>query len=575
MLHVYDESRPLAAVLREVRSSGASGCLYLPMGAALLWQDVVAPLLTAYLTGQLSYSTYCDLPIGVSPYCFSTELLGAALALEPFLSQTGTLGALFDRVASLWGALGEDRPFPIRAARLSAAQEFGCEVERFPAAMDFRVCAAALQVAHSMDKATREDDCFEVLYRWKEREIERAEAYRETDGLQRSTRTASSPIRVLLISNPSAFSGAEESCCTMVSAFGGADVAVMALVGSDGEFSARLKSAGATVIVSDRDLSVPDARVARRLAAIVDGWRPHVIHVNSPSGPIVAAVAAAKGLPLVQHLRLADVGPIADQIEAADHVICVSQFVERRASRCNLRHDRISVIYNGVNTDLYRPDRAAGAAARRSLGIRDDEFVTLVIARFAPNKRHDLALRALHQVVSRGGNIRLLLVGESLTQSEREVETTTRQLAFDLGLEQRICWLGFQAEVRSFHNAGDVVVLCSDEEPLGRSVLEGMATGKPVVVSDSGGTKEIVRDGACGYVVPAGDYFALADRLEGLMRDNKLRDEMGHQGRRHVKEHLTARHCAERVHTVYQSLVGGIRVSVYRGEPPDSSPTPR
>jgi glycosyltransferase involved in cell wall biosynthesis len=121
-------------------------------------------------------------------------------------------------------------------------------------------------------------------------------------------------------------------------------------------------------------------------------------------------------------------------------------------------------------------------------------------------------------------------------------------------LETKIHWLPFQDDIRQIESAADIAVLPSDEEPLGTCILEGMSLELPVVMSDSGGTHELIEEGISGFSFRGGDAKALARVLCRLAGNPGLRTGLGREARRRIEQRFTLRHHAEQVAAVLARL---------------------
>ena len=165
----------------------------------------------------------------------------------------------------------------------------------------------------------------------------------------------------------------------------------------------------------------------------------------------------------------------------------------------------------------------------------------------------DLLVRAFAALAPRS---RLVLAGEG------EERATLEQLAQDLGILERVTFLGRQASgsMAAFYNMLDVLVLPSRTQPnwkeqFGRVLVEAMACQVPVVGSDSGEIPHVVGDG--GLIFAEGDVQALGICLQGLADDAGERQRLGEQGRRRVLAHYTMRRIAEQTLAVYTALLAG------------------
>jgi glycogen synthase len=106
--------------------------------------------------------------------------------------------------------------------------------------------------------------------------------------------------------------------------------------------------------------------------------------------------------------------------------------------------------------------------------------------------------------------------------------------------------------------------LCSDGEALGRCIVEAMSMKRPVIVTDSGGTHEIIQNGKTGFVVPGNDPNALSDKIVMVLRDRGLGKRVASAARRYVQKHLQARDSAKTMMVIYEELIASNRKQLQR-----------
>lgn len=204
---------------------------------------------------------------------------------------------------------------------------------------------------------------------------------------------------------------------------------------------------------------------------------------------------------------------------------------------------KVVTIGNGIDVDRFQ----GCGDVRASLGIDPSCPVVGMVARLEAPKNHPLLLRAFARVMGQFPEARLLLVGDGRRREELE------GLAMSLGIRDRALFVGARRDLPELLASMDVVALISDREGLPVAMLEAMAAGRPVVATDVGGIGAVVRPGATGLLVPAGDEVALAASLAGLIGDRELARRMGENGRTLVKE----RYAFDRVMGQYLSLYSG------------------
>lgn len=212
--------------------------------------------------------------------------------------------------------------------------------------------------------------------------------------------------------------------------------------------------------------------------------------------------------------------------------------------------DKISVIYNGVDLQRYQvPDATAKAAAKAKLGLDPQAFVIGMSAWFRPEKDHQLLFDAFAEVWSQAPNARLVLIGSGALFDHY------RQWAATQGLEDRVKFVGAVDDVRSYLHSLDVACLVPKiNEGFSNSILEKMASGLPVIVTDVGGNKEAVAEGETGFVIAPGDRAGLVKHLLGLHADAQRRATMSTASRQRVEQLFSLQEMINRHAQLYGSL---------------------
>lgn len=215
---------------------------------------------------------------------------------------------------------------------------------------------------------------------------------------------------------------------------------------------------------------------------------------------------------------------------------------EQMIELCNAPASQIVIIPPGVDTNLFHP--IPHGHARDWIGSYDEKTV-LFVGRIDPVKGLDTWFRAMKQVVENDPTLRkrmcVCLIGGDLDDDlDRDSELARLQtLKEELGLGDIVTFLGgrAQAALPFYYSAADAVVMPSRYESFGLAALEAMACGTPVVASDVGGLSYLVRDGETGFLVPEGNAELFAEKISLLLRDSKLRNEMGKRGVAEAQEY--------------------------------------
>ena len=234
-----------------------------------------------------------------------------------------------------------------------------------------------------------------------------------------------------------------------------------------------------------------------------------------------------------------------------DHVIGVSDFVRRRiVESTGLPQTRVSAVLNVVDVAIFRPDPAVDR--RREI---------LFVGRIAAEKGVSVLIEAMADVVRVFPDATLTIVGPDRDGTERgSYMRRCAQLVEDHGLDRCIRFAGGipNRELPDLLRRARVAAVPSIwGEPLGVVVLEALACGTPVVASRVGGIPEIVDQGRTGKLVPPGDRGALARSLVEALADDDLLDSAASLGPSMVARRHTWDAIADRLETVYRSLVEG------------------
>jgi len=217
-----------------------------------------------------------------------------------------------------------------------------------------------------------------------------------------------------------------------------------------------------------------------------------------------------------------------------DAVICVGEEVrDFYLRRVGVPAEKAVVIANGI--ELWRFAAASGGGAvRAAFGIGGQEFLFVCAARLHPQKAHPVLFEAVRLLLEQGAPpFRLLLVGDG---TERP---TLEDLAGRLGLRGEVLFLGARTDVPAILADADGFVLSSDYEGTSIAILEAMAATLPVVATDVGANRSVVRDGVAGLIVPPRDPSLLAAAMLRLIGDREAARAMGRRGREIVQAHYS------------------------------------
>jgi glycosyltransferase involved in cell wall biosynthesis len=267
-----------------------------------------------------------------------------------------------------------------------------------------------------------------------------------------------------------------------------------------------------------------------------------LVHIHSPAagGQAPAAIAArlAGCIAAVTYHQIQPWrAPLRTRaINRFVHSIIVNQSIavsdgvkDTLGSNAGVSASRVLVVHNGIEIEQLPKPRA-----------------------MSPEKGVGEMIQALAPVLHDCQQVDAWIVGDGPQRPALEA------LTWDLGVSERIKFLGYRSDARALMSDVDVVVHVPEYEGFGLVVLEAMSAGRPVVVNDSpGALSEIVVAGETGMVVPSGDGQALAEAIRQLVNNPGERDRLGGRGRARCAEHFSARVMAQRTMAIYDGLLAG------------------
>ena len=323
-------------------------------------------------------------------------------------------------------------------------------------------------------------------------------------------------MRVLQVMAGAVQGGAETFYVELVSAMQRAGIEQQAVIRNHPERLARLKQAGVPLV------QLPfagrlDPFTPFRLRRIADRFQPDVA--------IAWMGRAAQALPRGKWINVGRLGGWYDlkRFRNCDELVCNTKGLRDWCVQQGWPADRVHFIANFSSWHKMEP------VNRAEFNTPDDALVLLALGRLHPNKAFDIAIRALADLPG----AYLWIAGEG------ELKADLEKTAQECGVLDRVRFLGWRADKEALFGAADICLVPSRQEPFGNVVLDAWASGKPLVVSDSEGPREYVRDGVDCLKVPVDDAPALAAAIARLRDDPKLRKKLAVQGYLHWQATFT------------------------------------
>lgn len=313
---------------------------------------------------------------------------------------------------------------------------------------------------------------------------------------------------------------------------------------------------------------------ARQLSELLDEIGPSVLITNAIKAHVIGALARKrKDVPLIWYMRDGlEERAISRRLLAllsrrCDLAICISGYVASQFRQYVSRSVSVpvKVVYNIVDLGRFRP----GAAAPADLKKEPGEISYGIVGAITPLKGHDIFLDAAEAVLQQLPTAKFVIVGNNpyVTEEGLEYEESLRRRVESSTLRDRVQFLGFRNDIPNVMAQLDVLVQPNrGPEGLGRSVLEAMACGVPVVTVNKWGPAELIDDSRSGLLFAPLDTKQLAAHMLTLGESASLRNIMGKLGHDWIHRNLVATELAGKFDRILSSAMAGGAISSQRQE---------
>lgn len=268
-----------------------------------------------------------------------------------------------------------------------------------------------------------------------------------------------------------------------------------------------------------------------KLSSILREERPDIIHTHNTQPFIEGGIAAILAkIPVHVHTDHGRQFPdkkrymFAEWVFShfANQMVAVSENLKEDISKYEgIRTDKIKVILNGIDGNKYK-NKIDKNKKRKELNIDNRNNPILgFVGRLSPEKGLIYLIKAMKLLVKEFPNILLLIVGEGALLEELKRETKA------LGMEQNIRFIGPRSDINEILGILDIFVLPSLREGLPLVLLEAAAASLPIVATDVGGNRQVVKHGTNGLLVKHGDATSLYNAIKKMIMDEAMRKEFG------------------------------------------------
>jgi glycosyltransferase involved in cell wall biosynthesis/ribosomal protein S18 acetylase RimI-like enzyme len=329
-----------------------------------------------------------------------------------------------------------------------------------------------------------------------------------------------------------------------------------------------------------------DVRAFRELRSILRRERVDILHTHNPKPGILGRIAARlEGVPIVVNTvhglyampedawpkRIGVLGLERLAARFSDRELFQSEEDLRWARRIGLVPAE-RAVFLGNGTDVERFDRDAVSperltSLRAELGIPDGAVVVGTVGRLVAEKGYRELFAAAKQVRADANGVAFLVAGDDDAAKPDAIPAAEVDRA-----REDVIFAGWREDVRDLLAVMDVFVLPSWREGVPRSAIEAAAMGRPLIVTDIRGCREVVRDGIEGLLVPPRAPRRLAEAILELVRDSALRERMGKAARHRAEERFDERRVLETVVRTYGDLLDEMGLRKAGGGPPAVRP---
>ena len=371
------------------------------------------------------------------------------------------------------------------------------------------------------------------------------------------------PIRVLFVSHDAGLDGAQRTLLTLLSAMDRRACSPFLLVPYDGPMNRAADALEIPVFVERLVHWIPTSLVStirqrirhrylffrslsqriRAIERLIKENKVDLVYTNTVTCVEGAIAARRTRRPHIWHIHEHIVGNGGLASLLPFWIYCTTiLFFSRAVVFCSKAlasgyprlSGKASIVYNGLPLPPLRDRIAVRAKVTNELGMIPGAKIVSMVGALHPGKDHETFLSSAEQVARSVEDVNFLIVGAG---SEGYTKAIRRRIR-DLHLDSRVRLLGWRDDILDLMAASDVLVVSSERESFGLTVIEALAVETPVVSTRCGGPEEILEDGITGLLVPVKDPLAMAEAIVRLLLDPMFARRLGASGRIHVFEHF-------------------------------------
>lgn len=323
--------------------------------------------------------------------------------------------------------------------------------------------------------------------------------------------------------------------------------------GRNKAFKEELEAMGVTAfdIAIDRDpLKITNLQSLFQIKKIFDREQYALIHCHSPIGGVLTRLAAAesrkKGTKVIytaHGFHFFDGAPKKNWLlyypvekwlaRLTDNLITINDEDFAAAHERHFKARKLTLIEGvGIDQKRFMPTNdELRRKVRRKLGFSEDDFILIYVGELCSRKYQELLIKVTQQLSQDIANVKLLLIGDG------DKKNVYQEQIHALGVEDHVDLLGYRTDVHQLMQMADVVVSSSKQEGLPVNIMEGMATGLPLVVTDCRGNRDLVQHGSNGFVIEKENVASFAAAVKKLYASKALRESFSEQSLQLIEQY--------------------------------------
>jgi glycosyltransferase involved in cell wall biosynthesis len=287
---------------------------------------------------------------------------------------------------------------------------------------------------------------------------------------------------------------------------------------------------------------------------------PNIIHTNGIKANLITSLAEIKNVPIIWHIQdFYGARPLVAKLlrwasKKATSAIAISQAVAEDIKK-TLPGLPVEVIYSAIDINYFSPTNLPAINSTTNSPIKVG-----LVATFARWKGHNIFIEAASEIIKTDPhlNVNFCIVGGAIykTRGSQFSEDELKEKAAHLNIADKVEFLGFQQNIAQAYRNLDIVVHASTQpEPFGLAIVEAMACGKPVIVSQAGGAAELFTNNFDAVGVPPGEPKALAAAILDLLKHPEKRQFISEKARETVTQRFNHQRLGKQILEVYQKLI--------------------